>query len=88
MGPQRRLGIYVVCYSPSNIRYLEPITGYVFTTRFADCQFNKTIFPSLRGDIIVHEERIVRVEQHVPEERRELTWNTLTVSSGSMYFTM
>ena len=35
MGPQR-LGIYVGFDSPSIIRYLEPLTGEVFTARFAD----------------------------------------------------
>ena len=33
MSPQRRLGIYVGYDSPSIIRYLEPSTGDVFTTR-------------------------------------------------------
>ena len=31
MGPQRRLGIYVGYTSPSIIRYLEPVTGDIFT---------------------------------------------------------
>ena len=39
MGPQRRLGIYVGFDSPSIIRYLEPLTGDMFTTRFAVCPF-------------------------------------------------
>ena len=47
MGSQRRLGIYVGFDSPSIIRYLEPLTGDVFTTRFADCHFNESVFPSL-----------------------------------------
>ncbi|KAL0553873.1 hypothetical protein IC582_007777 [Cucumis melo] len=47
MGPQRRLGIYVGFESPSIIRYLEPLTGEVFTARFADCHFNETNFPTL-----------------------------------------
>ena len=36
MGPQRRLGIYVGYDSSSIIRYLEPSTRDVFTTRFVD----------------------------------------------------
>ena len=47
MGPQQRLGIYVGFETPSIIRYLEPLTGDVFTTRFADCQFNEVVFPTL-----------------------------------------
>ncbi|KAM1736193.1 hypothetical protein ACFX12_014577 [Malus domestica] len=39
MGPQRRMGIYVGYDSPSIIRYLEPLTGDLFTSRFADCHF-------------------------------------------------
>ncbi|KAL0558683.1 hypothetical protein IC582_003263 [Cucumis melo] len=51
MGPQRRLGIYVRFESPSIIRYLEPLTGDVFTTRFANCHFNETKFSTLGGGI-------------------------------------
>ncbi|KAM1164417.1 hypothetical protein PS2_023728 [Malus domestica] len=68
MGPQRRLGIYVGFDSPYIIRYLEPLTGYVFTARFADCHFDETVFPSLGG------------EKTVPEERKELTWVVPTLS--------
>ena len=50
MGPQRRMGIYVGYDSPSIIRYLEPLTGDLFTARFADCHFYETVFPSL-GEI-------------------------------------
>jgi hypothetical protein len=37
MGPQRRLGIYIGFHSPSTIKYLEPLTGDIFTAHFADC---------------------------------------------------
>ncbi|OMP03727.1 Integrase, catalytic core [Corchorus capsularis] len=47
MGPQRRLGIYVGFDSSSIIRFLEPLTGDVFTARFADCHFDETEFPPL-----------------------------------------
>ena len=36
--------------SPSIIRYLEPTTGDLFTTRFADCQFDESTFPILGED--------------------------------------
>jgi hypothetical protein len=44
MGPHRRLGIYVGYESPSIIKYLEPTTRDLFTTRFADCHFDEQIF--------------------------------------------
>ena len=47
IGPQRRLGIYVDFNSPSIIRYLEALTGDVFTARFADCHFNENVFSLL-----------------------------------------
>jgi hypothetical protein len=50
MGPQRRLGIYIGFHSSSIIKYLEPLTRDVFTVRFADCQFDETIFPILGGE--------------------------------------
>ena len=64
MGPQRKMGIYVGYDLPSIVRYLEPLTGDLFTARFADCQFDETIFPSLGGD--KHADVLV--------ERRELSW--------------
>ncbi|KAJ9555653.1 hypothetical protein OSB04_010267 [Centaurea solstitialis] len=69
-GPQKRRGIYVGYESPSIIRYLEPLTGDLFTARHADCDFDETIFPSLGGDLHVD----------VDKERRELTWHTPTLS--------
>ena len=51
IGPQRRLGIYVGFESPSIIRYLEPLTGDVFTARFADCHFDETTFPTLGEEL-------------------------------------
>ena len=47
MGLQRRLGIYVGYNSTSIIRFLEPLTGDLFTARFANCHFDETQFPSL-----------------------------------------
>ena len=54
--------------SPSIIRYLEPLTRNVFTTRFADCHFNESVFPSLWR------------EKTIPEERREVSWKTSTMT--------
>ena len=50
LGPQRRPGIYVGFNFPSIICYLEPVTGDVFTTRFAYYHFDENVFPPLRGD--------------------------------------
>ena len=50
LGPQRRLEIYVGFNSPSRIRFLEPTAGDLFTTRCADCQFDKPTFPILGED--------------------------------------
>ena len=36
--------------SSSIIRYLEPVTGDVFTTRFANYHFDENVFPPLGGD--------------------------------------
>jgi hypothetical protein len=50
MGPHRRMGIYVGFQSPSILKYLEPLTGDLFTTQFGDCIFNEGHFPALGGD--------------------------------------
>ena len=68
MGPQCRLGIYVGFDSSSIIRYLEPLTIYVFRARFADCHFNENVFPLLGR------------EKSLPEEQREISWNASTLS--------
>ncbi|KAI3811307.1 hypothetical protein L1987_21028 [Smallanthus sonchifolius] len=70
MGPQRRLGIYIGFNSQSIIKYLEPLTGDMFTARFADCQFDETVFPVLGGD--KNKERLVT---------QELTWNASSLSN-------
>ena len=68
MGPQRRLGIYVGFDMPPIIRYLEPLTGDAFRARFADCYFNKIVFPPLGG------------EMSILEKRQEITLNASTLS--------
>ena len=60
LGPQRLLGIYVGFQSASIINYIEPLTGEVFTTRYANCHFNENLFPPLGGD------------KPIPEELREI----------------
>ena len=50
MGSQRRLGIYVGFDSLSIIRYLELLTGDIFTACFVDCHFNEKVFPPLGGE--------------------------------------
>jgi hypothetical protein len=51
MGPHRKVGIYVGFQSLSIIKYLEPLTCDLFTTRFADSIFQEKHFPALGGDI-------------------------------------
>ena len=63
MGPQRRMGIYVGDDAPTIIRYLEPMTGELFTARFADCHFDETSFPPVGGD----------TNASIPNDRQELT---------------
>ena len=62
--------IYVGYDSSLIIRYLEPLTGNLFTACFVDCHFYETIFPSLGGAKNVT----------VLEERNELSWMTPTLS--------
>ncbi|KAM2809462.1 hypothetical protein PS2_044209 [Malus domestica] len=62
--------IYVGYDSPSIVHYLELLTGNLFTARFADCDFNETIFPSLGGD----------KHADVPVERHELSSYALIMS--------
>ena len=66
MSPQRKLGIYVGYDSPSIIRYLEPLTGDVFTARFADCHFDESVFPTLGG-----------VQE---TQKKEISWATDTLN--------
>ena len=44
------------------------MTGDVFTAHFADCHFNESVFPPLRG------------EKSILEERQKITWNASTMS--------
>jgi hypothetical protein len=67
MDPHRKLGIYVGYSSPSIIKHLEPLTGDLFTARFADCIFNKDHFPALRGELY-------------QKECQEIDWNVEGIS--------
>jgi hypothetical protein len=49
MDPHRKMGIYVGYHSPSIIKYLVPMTGDLFTTRYVDCIFNDDYFLALGG---------------------------------------
>jgi hypothetical protein len=49
MSPHRKMDIYVGYHSPSIIKYLEPMTGDLFTAWYADCIFNKDHFLALGG---------------------------------------
>ena len=64
MGHQRRLGIYVGFLFALIIHYLEPLTGNLFTARFADCHFDEFVFQPLGED------------KPNPNKWREITWNT------------
>jgi hypothetical protein len=68
MGPHRKLGIYAGYETPSIIKYLEPTTGDLHTTRYADCVFDEDHFPALGG------------ERH-PEECWEIEWNSTGMQS-------
>ena len=68
LAPQRRLGIYVGFQSAYIINYIEPLTGEVFTARFADCHFDENLFPPLGGD------------KPIPEKQREIIWNESSLS--------
>ena len=66
LSPQRRLGIYVDFQFPYIINYIEPLTGEVFTDRFADCHFDENLFPPLGED------------KPIPEELREIAESSLS----------
>jgi hypothetical protein len=56
MSPHRRLEIYMGYHYPSIIKYLEPLTGDLFTARYADCIFNEDHFLALGRDYKYHSE--------------------------------
>jgi hypothetical protein len=72
MGPHRKLGIYVGYQSPSIIKYLEPLTGDLFTAWFADGIFNEEHFPTLLGGDFKYQKG----------ECREIDWDAKSISSS------
>jgi hypothetical protein len=70
MGPHRKLGIYVGFQSPSILKYLEPLTGDLFTTCFVDCIFNEDHFSALMGD------------NKFIDDDREIDWDDKSILSS------
>jgi hypothetical protein len=62
-----KLGIYVGYSFPSIIKYLEPLTGDLFTARFAECIFNEDHFSALGGELYQN-------------ECKEVNWNAEGIS--------
>ncbi|XWS73451.1 hypothetical protein CRYUN_Cryun02cG0130100 [Craigia yunnanensis] len=62
MGLQRRLSIYVGYNSPSIIRFLEPLTGDLFTAKFANCHFDETQFSLLETPKASKEEKQKKID--------------------------
>jgi hypothetical protein len=71
MDPHRKVGIYVGFQSPSIIKYLEPLTGDLFTACFADSIFYEEHFPALGGDF------------KYQKECQEKNWNTQCVPGSN-----
>ena len=67
MGPQRRLGIYVGYESLLIIKYLEPLTEYLFTARFTNCRFDESVFSTLG-------------EGESKQLEKNISWNELSLS--------
>lgn len=40
-GSSARMSIYLGYESPTIVHHIEPLTGDLFTARFADCHFDK-----------------------------------------------
>jgi hypothetical protein len=50
MGPHRKMSIYLRYHSPFIIKYMEPMTGDLFTVRYVDGIFNEDYFLALGGE--------------------------------------
>jgi uncharacterized protein YozE (UPF0346 family) len=59
-------------HSPLIIKYLEPLTGDLFTTRYANCIFNEDHFPSLGRDYKYH------------SDCQEINWDDKSVLSSDL----
>ncbi|KAI3457948.1 hypothetical protein Pfo_014611 [Paulownia fortunei] len=73
MGFQCQLGIYIGFDSPLIIRYLEPMTCDLFTARFADCHFDKIIFPSIGNNRVI-------IVSDKPKPVEIFSWNEQNLS--------
>jgi hypothetical protein len=70
MDSHMKLGIYVGFQSPSILKYLEALTGDLFTIRFADCIFNDDHISALGGD------------NKFINDGREIVWDEKTIISS------
>jgi hypothetical protein len=70
MSHHRKLGIYVGFQSPFILKYLEPLTSDLFTTRFADCIFNEDHFSTLGED------------NKFIDDGRKIVWDDKTILSS------
>lgn len=66
MGPQRAMGIYVGFQSPAIAKYLDPVNGNLFHTKFTDCIFLENSFPPLSGDNVVRNSERLQAELLFP----------------------
>jgi hypothetical protein len=73
MGPHRRIVIYVGYQSPSILKYLEPLTGDLFTARSADCILNDDHFLTLWGD------------NKFITDGREINWDEKSILSSDLH---
>nr|GEV50793.1 uncharacterized protein ycf2 [Tanacetum cinerariifolium] len=90
MGPQMRLGIYVGYETSSITRYVEPLTGDVFITRFADFHFNEAIFPPLGGEKKTHkkdvswsETSLLYLDPHTKKNTKRVTKSHIPAVNAS-----
>jgi hypothetical protein len=90
MGPYRKMGIYVGYHSPSIIKYLEPLTGDLFITQYANCIFNKDHFLALGGYYKYHSEyqeinwddkSIISSNPHINNNMNNVSYVSLVTSS-------
>jgi hypothetical protein len=56
MDSHRKMSIYMGYQCSSIIKYLEPMTEDLFTTRYADCIFNDDHFLALGGEFLNNSE--------------------------------
>jgi hypothetical protein len=69
-GPTPEDGVYAGYESPSIIKYLEPKTGDLFTSWYADSIFDEDYFPALGGGLYLNS-----------KECREIEWSASSIRS-------